>query len=127
MRINDKQIAAVIALPGERRFEHFIKTVVSWEEAWGLYDSGWALAANEDEVTVFPLWPAKEYASICAAKDWGGYEPRAIPLSDLIEILLPKLKKDGVLPGVFYTPSDNGVIPSIEHLIGALKNEMLRY
>ncbi|MFO1217587.1 MAG: DUF2750 domain-containing protein [Burkholderiaceae bacterium] len=125
--MNPKQIDAVLALPGIKRFEHFIKVIADRQEVWGLYQDGWALAAADDGTTVFPLWPAREYAQICAAREWSGYEPRSISLSDFREALLPKLKLDGVLPGVFFTPTSKGVTPSVDDLKSALEAELQNY
>ncbi len=127
MKINQKQIDAVIALPGQKRYETFIKIVADWEEVWGLFQEGWALAATDDQQPVFPLWPAKEYAQLCADKEWAGYEPTSFSLEDLMEELLPNLKDDGVLPGIFYTPTDNGVTPTVEQLLADLNEELENY
>lgn len=127
MIINQKQVAAVIALPGNKRYEHFVKVVADREQVWGLYQEGWALAATDDGTTVFPMWPAKEYAEICAEKEWAGYIPRAISLSDFMDELLPKLMREGVLPGIFFTPSAKGVTPSVPELTNALEIELQNY
>lgn len=127
MKVNPKQLESVLALPGTKRFEHFVKVVADWQEVWGLYQDGWALAAADDGTTVFPLWPAKEYAQACAANEWKGYEPRSFSLSDFMEVLLPKLESDGVLPGVFFTPSSKGVTPSVGELKSALEAELHNY
>jgi len=127
MKVNPKQMEAVLALSGIKRFEHFIKVIADWQEVWGLYQDGWALAVADDGTTVFPLWPAKEYAQVCAANEWTGYEPRSISLSDFTEVLLPKLKLDGVLPGVFFTPTSKGVTPSVDDLKSALEAELQNY
>ena len=71
MALNPKQIAAVMALPGPRRFEHFIKVVADRQQVWGLYDDGWALAGTDDGAAVFPFWPAEEYALACVANECG--------------------------------------------------------
>ena len=127
MKMSPKQMEAVLALPSVKRFEHFIKVVADWQEVWGLYQDGWALAAADDRTAVFPLWPAKEYAEVCAVREWNGYAPRSISLSDFREVLLPKLKLDGVLPGVFFTPTCKGVTPSVDDLKLALETELLNY
>jgi len=101
--------------------------IADWQEVWGLYQDGWALAATDDGTPVFPLWPAKEYAQVCAVNEWKGYEPRSIGLSDFREVLLPKLKLDGVLPGVSFTPTSKGVTPSVDELKLALETELLNY
>lgn len=127
MKVSPKQMEVVFALPGIKRFEHFIKVIADWQEVWGLYQDGWALAAADDGTTVFPLWPAMEYARVCAANEWTGYEPRSISLSDFTGVLLPKLKLDGVLPGVFFTPTSKGVTPSVDDLMSALEAELQNY
>lgn len=127
MKVNPKQLAAVIALPSKERYEHFVKVVADRQEAWGLYQDGWALAATNDGISVFPLWPAEEYAAMCAQDQWAGYKPQAINLDDLLNELLPKLEQDGVLPGVFYTPNNKGLTPSVEQLRHDFEAELQNY
>ena len=55
--MNARQIAGVFALPAPKRFEHFVKVVAEREQAWGLYQDGWATAAAGDGASVFSLWP----------------------------------------------------------------------
>jgi hypothetical protein len=127
MKINKKQIESVITLPGQKRYNSFIKIVADWEEVWGLYQNGWALAAIDEGKQVFPVWPAKEYAQLCTDKEWGGYYPQSFSLKDFMEELLPNLKNDGVLPGVFYTPSDKGITPTVDQLLADLNKELENY
>lgn len=127
MKINQKQIESVIALPGPKRYDHFVKVIVDWEEVWGLYHDGWALAATDDGQKVFPLWPAKEYAELCAENEWLGYKPESLSLVDFMDELLPKLKQDGVLPGIFFTPSEKGVTPKVDQVLDDLKKELEKY
>lgn len=127
VKVNQKQIEAVTALAGPLRYEHFVKVVVDWEEVWGLYQDGWALAATEDGQHVFPLWPAEEYAQLCRNKEWSDYEPTALSLEEFMGELLPKLRDDGVLPGIFYTPSDNGVVSTVDQLLADLNEELEEY
>ncbi len=125
--MHPKQLAAVFALPPEKRFQHFTGMVADREQAWGLYQDGWALACTDDGTKVFPLWPAKEYAQACALDDWAAYEPREIPLGDLMESLLPKLKSDGVLPGILPTPAGKGATPPVDDVMAALEEELRKY
>ncbi len=39
---------AVLALPREERYAHFVKRVADTEQVWGLYNNGWASAATDD-------------------------------------------------------------------------------
>jgi hypothetical protein len=122
-----KEVEAVLRLDGPARFEHFIKRVVDEERAWGLWKDGWALMQNNDGTHAFPLWPAKEYAELARSGDWAEYETESISLNDLVEELLPKLAKKGVIPAVFPTPNGKGVAPSIEEFITHLKVEQKKY
>ena len=127
MVMNPKQLAAVFALPPAKRFEHFVKVVADRQKAWGLYDDGWAMAGTDDGGQVFPLWPQQEYADACALDAWAGYIATEIPLDDLMQVLLPQLRTDGVLPGILPTPGSKGATPSIDELIAALEEELRRY
>ena len=127
MKLSPKKIQSVLSLSGPERFEHFVKVIADWQQVWSLYEDAWALAATDEGIPVFPLWPAREYAQLCATDEWKGYEPRRIALEELTDVLLPKLQSDGVLPGVFMTPSDKGVTPSIEELQAAIQSELSKY
>lgn len=127
MKISQKRIESVVALPGSKRYEHFIKVAADCEEVWGLYQDGWALAATDDGQKVFPVWPSKEYAELCKEKEWAGYEAESFSLADFMDELLPNLKSDGVLLGVFYTPSDKGTTPTVDQVIQDLNHELGNY
>ena len=126
-QVSAKELEAVLKLSGNDRYKRFVKLVADWEEAWGLYDEGWALANDDDGNSVFLLWPADKFAEICATDDWGRYKPTAIPLTELINDLLPMLKEDSILPGIFYIPKGSGVTPSVDRLIADLKMEASKY
>lgn len=126
-KISEKQIKAVMGLPPSQRYQHFLKQVADWEEAWGLYNCGWALSETHDGKQVFPLWPAKEYAIACASGYWSKYEPKSIELDYLMEELLPRLQVDDVLPGVFFTLEQGSVEISAEQLQHDLHLELENY
>ncbi len=126
-RTTPKEIEAVLRLDGSTRYKHFVKRVVDDELAWGLWKDGWALMADGSGQSVFPLWPAREYAELCAVGDWDGYVVEEIALADLIDELLPKLAEREVRPAVFPTPAGKGVTPSASELREALRSEMENY
>lgn len=117
----------MLALSGVARYEHFVKNLVDWEEAWDLYSDGWALAATDEGKPLFPLWPPSAYAQLCAEGDWVGYEPKPISLKTLTTELLPKLRVDGVLHGIFPTLSSKGVTPAIDEFLDAIDAELQKY
>lgn len=125
--LGQKQMEGVLAASPNKRFEHFVKTVADRGEVWGLYSRGWALAGTDEGDRVFLLWPAPEYAERCAVGDWSGYVPRAIELGEFMDVLLPKLATERVLPGVFFVPSGSGLTPSVDQLLEALKSELSKY
>ncbi|MBS7531573.1 DUF2750 domain-containing protein [Hazenella sp. IB182353] len=127
MSISEEQLTAVLALSGPKRYSHFIGRVVNFEEAWGLWNDGWALAQTDEQQLAFPLWPAREYAQKCATGDWINYKPEIIPLEDLMHELLPILRNDGVLPAVFMTPHEKGVTPTVEEFLKDLEFELTKY
>ena len=127
LQISQEQIEAVLKLSGSERLRYFIKMIADREVVWGLYDIGWALASTDEGDSVFPLWPAMEYAKLCAVDEWHRYEPRSIALDDLRTNLLPMLERDVVLPCVFPTPASKGAIPSFDDLTRALDAELRRY
>ena len=126
--LSQKQIESILNLPGPQRYSHFIRRVVDSDEAWGLWtEGGWALSSTDEGETVFPLWPHREYAALCAVNEWEGYEPAAIPLDDLLTELLPKLGADHVRLSIFRSPDGQAVFPTIEQLTTDLRQELTRY
>lgn len=121
-QVHPKEIEALMNLPAPVRYENFIKTVADWEEAWGLYDDGWAMSETEKGDRVFPLWPAKAFAEVCAGGEWSGYSAESIPLDDLLNGLLPKLEEDGVFPGVFFVPGQGSVEVGASKLMADLRS-----
>nr|WP_229521202.1 DUF2750 domain-containing protein [Massilia sp. IC2-477] len=105
-------MADVVTMPVQQRYARFVEQVAQTGEVWGLYRDGWALAKTDDGTLVFAMWPASEFADLCAEYEWDGYEPHAFPLDELMSDLLPQLEEDGVLPGIFYTPGDRGLTPT---------------
>ena len=127
MSVNDKEIAAVTALPREQRLGYFIKRVANFEKIWGVEDAGWVLAATKEETQVFQVWPFVEYAALCCKGEWADCVPKAIDLDDFMESYLPDFEEKGILVGVFYTPAENGVLLTPEELRGLLETELENY
>jgi hypothetical protein len=124
MKINPKQIEAVLTLPGPKRYAHFIKVVADQRYVWGLYSDGWALVGTDDGKQAFPLWPAREYAERCICGEWSGYQPREIDLDTTFECLFPKLMASGTEVAIFPTPVQKGVIPGLKQLESDLREEL---
>jgi hypothetical protein len=126
MKITPEKFAAVLGLAAPKRYSHFVKVAADQNRVWGLYSDGWALMGTDDGKQVFPVWPAEAYAAACAEGSWVGYQPRAIELVSLFDELLPSLRRSGTLLGIFPTPSDRGITPTIEQLEDDLRSELAR-
>jgi uncharacterized protein DUF2750 len=56
--LNDKEFAAVLALPAPRRYEYFVKKVADRDTMWSLRDrDGWVTTADDDGNLHLPFWP----------------------------------------------------------------------
>src|SRR6476620_996198 len=101
MKPNRNEIEAVLRLPGEKRYEYFIKRVADANKLWGLWDDGWAMGVTDKGQRTIPVWPAAEYAEACRQGDWVIYTPRAIDLHEFMDDFLPRLVRDGVRVSIF--------------------------
>ncbi len=126
MKINPKQLQAVLTLPGPKRYAHFIKVAADQRKVWGLFSDGWALAGTDDAKEAFPIWPAAEYAACCSSGAWAGYQPREIDLDTFFRNLIPKLVESRTLAAVFPTPSDKGVTPDLKRFEADLREELAK-
>lgn len=105
---NPERIQAVLQLPATRRYAYFLRRAVEAGEVWGLDADGWALAVDEEGGDVLPLWPAAEFATLCAKRLWEGFEAKRLPLDELMRVVLPQLEAEGLSLGVFFTPQGQG-------------------
>ncbi|MET0404942.1 MAG: DUF2750 domain-containing protein [Cystobacter sp.] len=119
---NQERMEAVLRLPAVRRYAYFLQRVMESGEVWGLDGEGWALALDDSGRDVLPLWPAPEFAQLCATRLWSGFKPRAIPLQELLESVLPQLEQEGMPVGIFFTPQGQGHPASARELIDALRS-----
>lgn len=125
--MKQEEIKALLQQDGPTRYKYFVKRVVAFERAWGLWNDGWALADDDTGHRVFPLWPAAEYAQRCAIESWSDYRAEEITLDDLLEELVPKLRSTGVKVGIFPTPGGQGVTLALEEFARDLMVEQERY
>lgn len=123
-RLSPRQVAQIFRMDGPDRYDYFIREVVASQQVWGLDEEGWALGADNNGKATFPLWPAKELAAACASGPWQGFEPAEITLEDLIEELLPMLKKDGVLPSLVRSPDGRSVLADVDQILEDLYQEL---
>jgi hypothetical protein len=121
---SQERMEAVLRLPAARRYAYFIQRAVESGEVWGLDGEGWALALDDAGRDVLPLWPAPEFAALCATRLWSGFQPRGIKLPELMTHVLPQLEEEGMPVGIFFTPEGMGHPISARELLDALRAAM---
>jgi hypothetical protein len=108
--LKQAEIEAVSALPREERVEYLVKRVVGHETIWGIKEGDWVTSVNSSDLTIFNVWPFEEYAQRYCVGEWADCVPEAMALAVFIDAFLPSLDEQGIAVGVFYTPTDNGVL-----------------
>ncbi|MGE8533918.1 DUF2750 domain-containing protein [Chryseobacterium sp. 22543] len=111
----------------DERYNYFIRKVADFEELWGLNDDGWALLGDNDDNRIFPVWPEKEFAVLCAVDQWKNYKPEVITLDNFIEKWIPGMTNDKTLVNVFLTPNAKGTVTSPKDLLDYLQEELEQY
>jgi hypothetical protein len=124
MKITAREMESVVRLPGKERYSYFVKRAADQNQVWGLWNDGWAMGVTDEGTPTIPIWPAKEYADLCNEGDWNGFQPKAIPLRQFMQEMLPDLAGDGVRVSIFDTPSGDSVSVSDEDLISGLEAEL---
>jgi hypothetical protein len=123
----NKKIENVIKLSEEDRYNYFIRKVADFEEVWGLNNDGWALLGNDLNNQIFPFWPEKEFAEICATEQWLGYSPQSISLDAFLEKWIPGMINDKLLVSIFQTPKSKGSIVNPQKLMNDINEELSQY
>lgn len=119
---------AMIASSGPARYTYFVKRVVAWGCAWGLWDDGWVHYGSQDAQSSFlPLWPAASFAERCATSDWADCRPKKIPTGDLVGQWLSGSMASGSIVVVFPVPTGSGVLRDVADLRANLLFEGSKY
>jgi len=75
---------------------------------------------------VVPVWPAFEYAKLCATDDWCAAKPTRIDVHEFLESWIPDIIKDKRKIAVFPTPGGQGAMVEPERLKNDLLAELAR-
>lgn len=126
LKLNEIEINNLVRLDGPQRYQYFVKRVADTGQIWGLYKDGWALVNDDTGQQYVPLWPAPEYANLCANNQWASYEAEPIEIHQFINEYLDELEKNSVGLAIFYVPNDLGVTPTYQQLSEDLERELSR-
>jgi hypothetical protein len=126
-QVNDKEFAAVTALPGPRRYDYFVKTVADRGEVWTVRGKdGFVMLAAADESPLMPVWPARRYAEAWAAAEGDDAEAHSIPLKKWLNTWLEGMKKDKIGVAVFPVPAGRGVVVTPDRVQEDVRAELER-
>jgi len=85
------------------------------------------MAGSDDGEEILPFWPHEDFAAMCAVVEWKSYEPKSNSLEEFMEDLLPRLKENNVVPGIFPAPNEFSVRPCVDKLLEHLNQELTKY
>ena len=104
--MSNEELAAILSLDGEERYDYFLSLVAEEREIWILVnaDNRFLKISSDDEgVEYLPVWPAKAFAE-GYAEGSADLSPLSVSLPDFFRKWVPGLAKDGlevgVLPGL---------------------------
>lgn len=123
----NKKIENVIKLSENDKYNYFIRKVADFEMLWGLDKNGWALLGDDFDNQIFPFWPEKEFAELCAVDSWSGYNAKSIDLDSFLKKWIPGMKRDKMLVNIFHTPKFKGIIVSPDKLNDDINRELEEY
>jgi len=110
-KLNREQYDAVLALPAEKRYQHFLSRVADWEILWTLHsETGFVLFGDDSGHECVPFWPHPGYAVTTAQGQWSDCSPYEVSLSDFMGKWLPGMLRDGRKVAVFPTPQKKAVV-----------------
>ena len=121
--LKEKEVEALLAADGKRRYEYFVRRVCETRKVWTLYADGWA-SFSDGEKTLVPLWPHETYAARFGKGDWSSFAPTSITLRVFLDHWIPGMKKDRVEPAIFPVDSGSAVSVSPADLESHLRIEL---
>ncbi len=121
------KFANVVGMKAKDRLDYFVRKVADFQQVWGLFKQGWAIAADDEGRLGLPVWPESDFADACATGTWTDYVPTAIPLGDFLEKVRPRLESDNMSVIVFPTPAEQGVFVEPSFLSAEIEEECQQY
>ena len=84
--LDARQIAEVIALSPELRYNYFIAYVADKRQVWSLRNAeGWVAFAPDDNASYMPVWPHSAFAAAYLSDTATDYVPTAIELDEWMD------------------------------------------
>ena len=126
-KLKQQQIDSILKLDYMDRYRHSIKEIVSWGIVWVLDDNGWALAGDGTTQQYLCIWPAKDYADLCANDSWKKHKAISVDLDDFLENVIPQLIVSNLSLSVLMTPLSKGTTVNVENFVNDIQLELQKY
>lgn len=109
------QFLAILELPEDERYLHFLRQAANSERIWGLLEPrGWVTLTDPQGHAGLPVWPHPVYAAACARGDWDSYMPACIEVPSFLDHWLPDMAELGVRVDVFPAAGRRGrMVPAL--------------
>ncbi|WP_298448672.1 DUF2750 domain-containing protein [uncultured Marinobacter sp.] len=127
--MNSEELASVLEMDGEERYDYFLSEVLEEREIWILVNSEsrfLSIVSEDDGVAHLPVWPSSEFA-VEYAKGADGLTPKSISLPDFFKKWVPGLAKDGLQVGVFPGADKTLWITKADELKKDLQDELSNF
>lgn len=121
----EKEIAAVVAADGRRRYEYFIHRVCETRKVWSLRAGDWALL-SDGENQFFPLWPHPVFAQHYqrGSSTWPDATAESLELGEFLRDAALSYQSRGIKPAVFPVPTGSAIVVSWDDLLANLRHEL---
>ena len=127
-RLHERQIENLLKQSPGQRYEYFIRYCADFEQVWGLVvgEDNWVIFKDNNGDEIFPLWPHPDLARACCFVEHKqmGAHPQPMGLKSFIQNCIPDMVTGGVLFGIFYNDSREGLVVGGESLKAALEEEV---
>lgn len=123
-----KEIEKVSSLSPYERYKYFLKKVADSEQLYTLID------VNNEYITsivegekLFPLWSAKEFASLCRVNGWESLIIKALDFYDLENEIFEIIVNSNYLLNIFPVYDRTGFVVNLNEFVKDLKEEIENY
>ncbi|WP_110114638.1 DUF2750 domain-containing protein [Bacillus sp. CGMCC 1.16541] len=123
--LEQNEFQQFVMAPANARYDYFIQRVTKSQEVWLVLDGNnqIMMAGDEENKKVIPVWPFKESAQSCLEEDMNDCKVISISLTQFMDDILLKMKKEGVLSSVFWNGLDTAII-DVDQLLFDLEWEL---
>lgn len=128
MKINQKEIENVSSLEPFKRYQHLLKRVADTELIHSIesLEGDWA-SSSVNEYTLYPVWPAKEYALNCLIDEWTDFRVIEININEFLESALKLLEEEGYLINGVPVGNKTGFVVEPGEFIRDITEELGKY